>query len=61
MRLRDEFGRLYDDEDFHPFFLTRGCPAFLPWRLAFVSVLQFMEQLSWPESCSEVRVASRWR
>ena len=45
-RLRDEFSVLYRDEDFGRFYPERGQPAFAPWRLALVTVLQFLEHLS---------------
>src|SRR3712207_8090552 len=45
-RLRDEFSELYRDEDFGRFYPERGQPALAPWRLALVTVLQFLEQLS---------------
>jgi transposase len=43
---RDEFGKLYQDEDFNEFFSTTGQPALAPWRLALVTVFQFLENLS---------------
>lgn len=44
--LRDAFGTLYQDEDFAPFFSKLGQPALAPWRLALVTVFQFLENLS---------------
>src|SRR5215207_249863 len=46
MRLRDEFGTLYGDEDFGRLYPSRGQPALTPWRLALVTVFQFLENLS---------------
>jgi transposase len=45
MLMRDEFGALYQDEDFADLLPVRGQPAEAPWRLALVSVLQFAEGL----------------
>jgi transposase len=45
-RLRDEFSVLYRDEDFSRFYPTRGQPGLAPWRLALVTVLQFLENPS---------------
>ena len=45
-RLRDEFSALYRDEDFGGLYPSRGQPALTPWRLALVTVLQFLEDLS---------------
>ena len=41
MRLRDEFGTLYQDENFRQLFPVRGQPGLPPWRLALVTVLQY--------------------
>jgi transposase len=46
LTFRDEFGKLYQDEDFNEFFSTTGQPALAPWRLALVTVFQFLENLS---------------
>ncbi len=46
IKLRDAFGTLYQDEDFAPFFSNLGQPALAPWRLALVTVFQFLENLS---------------
>jgi transposase len=45
-RLRDEFRELYRDEDFETLYPRRGQPALVPWRLALVTVFQFLEHLS---------------
>lgn len=34
MKMRDELGTFYKDEDFADLFPKRGQPAFSPWRLA---------------------------
>ena len=46
IKLRDAFGTLYQDEDFTPFFSNLGQPALTPWRLALITVFQFLENLS---------------
>ncbi len=45
MRMRDELGVLWEDEDFSALFPRRGQPALAPWRLALVTVMQFAEDL----------------
>ena len=45
-RLRDEFSALYNDKDFRSLYSGRGQPALPPWRLALVTVFQFLERLS---------------
>src|SRR5215207_8237968 len=44
-RLRDEFDTLYEDEDFRSLYPARGQPGLTPWRLALVTVFQFLERL----------------
>src|SRR5258708_35657817 len=46
LQLRDALGPLYTDADFADLFPPRGQPAEAPWRLALVTVLQFVEGLS---------------
>jgi transposase len=60
-RLRDEFSELYRDEDFGRFYPARGQPAFAPWRLALVTVLQFLENLSDRQAADAVRARIDWR
>jgi hypothetical protein len=43
MKLRDELGMIYADEQFSDLFPERGQPAESPARLALVTVLQFAE------------------
>src|SRR4029453_18876520 len=61
MRLRDEFSELYRDEDFSRFYPKRGQPAFAPWRLALVTVLQFLEHLSDRQAAEAVRSRIDWK
>src|SRR3954465_6263433 len=44
-RLRDAFDALYQDEDFRSLYPARGQPGLTPWRLALVTVFQFLEHL----------------
>ena len=41
-RLRDGFTELYRDEDFASLYPRRGQPGLAPWRLALVTVFQFL-------------------
>src|SRR3712207_4409664 len=61
MRLRDEFSDLYRDEDFGRFYPGRGQPAFAPWRLALVTVFQFLEHLSDRQAADAVRARIDWK
>jgi transposase len=46
MQLRDTLGAISSDEAFADLFPTHGQPALAPWRLALVTVFQFMEHLT---------------
>src|SRR5206468_330236 len=61
MRLRDELGPLYEDRDFAALFPTRGQPALAPWRLAMVTLLQFLEDLSDRQAADAVRSRIDWK
>ena len=45
-QLREEFATLYADPDFAYLYPCCGQPAWAPWRLALVTIFQFMQQLS---------------
>jgi transposase len=60
-RLRDEFGALYEDEDFRNLYPARGQPALTPWRLALVTVFQFLEHLSDRQAADAVRARIDWK
>lgn len=46
MQIRDTLGTIYTDEAFADLFPTHGQPALAPWRLALVTIFQFMENLT---------------
>ena len=46
MRMRDTLGTIFTDQDFAEVFPHRGQPALSPWRLALVSIMQFVAGLS---------------
>jgi transposase len=60
-RLRDELGPIYDDAAFAPLFPARGQPAWSPWRLALVLVMQFVEGLSDRQAADAVRGRIDWK
>ncbi len=55
MRMKDELGTIFEDEDFARLFPRRGQPAMAPWRLALVTVMQFAEGLSDRQAADAVR------
>lgn len=61
MRMRDELGSLYDDASFAPLYPKRGQPAVPPWRLALITVMQFMENLSDRQAAEAVRARIDWK
>src|SRR5690242_17628847 len=61
LTLRDEIGTVFSDEQFADLFPTRGQPAQAPWRLALVSILQFVENLSDRQAAEAVRSRIDWK
>jgi Transposase domain (DUF772) len=61
MRLRDEFSTLYQDEDFRALYPSKGQPALAPWRLALITVFQFLEHLSDRQAADAVRARIDWK
>jgi transposase len=61
LRLRDTLGTIYTDEFFADLFPRRGQPAEAPWRLALVTVLQFVEGLSDRQAAEAVRARLDWK
>jgi transposase len=55
MRIRDEIGVLYTDQMFASLYEARGQQAIAPWRLALVTVFQFLENLSDRQAAEAVR------
>jgi transposase len=61
MQVRDTLGTIYTDEAFADLFPTHGQPAFAPWRLALVTVFQFMENLTDRQAADAVRDRLAWK
>src|SRR5690349_10983709 len=55
LKLRDELGVIFRDEDFADLFPKLGQPGLPPWRLALVTVLQFRENLPDRQAAEAVR------
>jgi len=55
MKMRDALGTIYQDESFAHLFPQNGRPAEAPWRLAFITVVQFMEGLPDRQAADAVR------
>lgn len=61
MRLRDELGELYQDEHFASLYPVEGQPAYEPWRLAIITVLQYAEGLTDRQAANAVRERIDWK
>ena len=61
LALRDELGTLFEDTDFAELFSRRGYPAVTPWRLALITIMQFLENLSDRQTAEAVRSRIDWK
>jgi transposase len=61
MQLRDTLGTIYTDKVFADLFPTHGQPAEAPWRLALITIFQFMEHLTDRQAADAVRDRLAWK
>src|SRR3954467_10036253 len=61
LRIADELGSLYRDDQFAALFPYRGQPASSPARVALASVLQYVEGLSDRQAADAVRGRIDWK
>ena len=61
MQMRDELGTFYEDAEFASLFPSRGQPAYSPWRLALVCVMQYVANLSDRQAAEAVRARIDWK
>lgn len=62
MKMRDELGTLYQDDLFADLFPPAdGQPALAPWRLALVTIMQFIEELPDRQAADAVRSRIDWK
>lgn len=61
MLLRDELGTIYQDELFADLYPKQGSYAEAPWRLALVSVMQYMENYTDRQAAEAVRMRIDWK
>src|SRR5215212_5033042 len=59
--LRNRLGPVFDDAGFADLYPRRGQPAYTPWRLALVTLLQFREGLSDRQAAEAVRARIDWK
>jgi len=61
IKMREELGTLFQDQDFEKLYPKRGKPGFEPWRLALVTIMQFAENLSDRQAADAVRARIDWK
>ncbi len=61
MMMRDKLGTFYNDWDFTDLFPTKGQPATCPWRLALITVMQFVEGLTDRQAANAVASRIDWK
>jgi len=61
MQMRDLLGTFFTDDQFSDLYPADGQPAYAPWRLALVSVMQFAENLSDRQAADAVRAHIDWK
>src|SRR3978361_184194 len=59
--LRDHLGPIFADTAFADLYPARGQPAYAPWRLALVTLMQFREGLSDRQAAEAVRARIDWK
>jgi transposase len=61
MRMRDELGVFFTDEDFACLYPRCGRATESPWQLALITVMQFVENLSDRQAAEAVRARIDWK
>src|SRR5258708_24615067 len=61
MWLRDGLGALYTDGEFADLYPERGQPALSAWRLAVVTLLQYVEDVTDTQAAEAVRERLDWK
>jgi len=61
MQLRDVLGSIYEDQQWVELFSTVGQPGFSPWRLALITVLQYLEDLTDRQAAQAVCGRMDWK
>jgi transposase len=61
MKMRDALGTIYQDRSFASLFPYNGRAVEAPWRLALITVLQFMEELPDRQAADAVRGRIDWK
>jgi transposase len=61
LKMRDALGPIYQDQAFAHLFPHNGRPVEAPWRLALITIMQFMEELPDRQAADAVRGRIDWK
>lgn len=61
MKMRDEMGTIFTDEEFADLYPDLGQPAISPWQLALITVMQYAENLTDRQAAEAVRGRIDWK
>jgi transposase len=61
LTLRDRLGVIFEDDDFVDLYPNNGHPGLSPWRLAWITIMQFREQLADRQTAEAVRARIDWK
>ena len=61
LTFRDQLGVIFQDDDFVDLYPDQGQPGLSPWRLAWVTIMQFRETLSDRQAAEAVRARIDWK
>ena len=61
LQLRDSLGVFFTDDDFAALYPRCGHLAQSPWRLALITVMQYVELLSDRQAVEQVRARIDWK
>jgi transposase len=61
MWLRDELGAIYADEQFANLYPPEGQVAEQPWRVAVVSIMQYMEKYTDRQAAEAMKTRIDWK
>jgi transposase len=61
LMMRDELGTRFTEDDVTALFPTRGQPTEAPWRLALVTIMPYVEDISDRQAAAAVRGRMAWK
>lgn len=61
MQMRETLGTFFSDDQFAQMYPADGQPAYSPWRLALISLMQFAENLTDRQAADAVRARIDWK